>query len=68
MSQESVERFLGRVITDERFREMAKRSLEQCCSAEGYCFSPAERQHLSNIDFRLLGFVSSTLDGEILRT
>lgn len=67
MSQESVERFLGRIITDERFREKAKASLDQCCSTEGYCFSAVEQKHLSNIDFKLLSFVSSTLDGEILR-
>lgn len=67
MSQESVERFLGRILTDARFREMARTSLETCCSGEGYCFSPAERKHLGKLDFRLFGFVSSTLDGEILR-
>lgn len=68
MSQESVERFLGRVLTDERFREKARFSLDQCCSTEGYSFSPSERTHLAKLDFRLMGFVATTLDGEILRT
>jgi hypothetical protein len=67
MSQESIERFLGRIITDGRFRERAKESLEECCSREGYCFSEIEREHLLNIDFRLFSFISTTLDGEILR-
>lgn len=67
MSQESVERFLGRVITDERFRHRAQASLDQCCTSDGYCFSPTELAHLAKIDYRLLGFVATTLDGEILR-
>lgn len=67
MSQESVERLLGRFITDERFRERARMSLEQNCISEGYALSKAEISHLANIDFRLFGFVASTLDDAIRR-
>ena len=42
MSQESVERFLGRAITDERFRDRAMASFEQCCLSEGYTISESE--------------------------
>lgn len=68
MSQESVERFLGRLITDERFREKAKSSLEQSCRTAGYSLSPEETKYLAQIDFKLFSFVSSTLDEAIIRS
>lgn len=67
MSQESVERFLGRAITDERFRERAMSSFEQCCLSEGFAISKAEFSHLSKLDYKLLGFVATTLDDAIRR-
>jgi len=67
MSQEAVERFLGRAITDERFRERARLSLEQSCLSEGYAISQTEAEYLANLDFRLLGFVATTLADSIRR-
>jgi hypothetical protein len=67
MSQEAVERFLGRVITDGRFREQAKESLAQSCLSEGYALSQKETAFLTGLDFRLLGFVATTLDDAIRR-
>jgi len=67
MSQEAVERFLGRAITDERFREKAKSALEQSCISEGYSLSQTEVAYLANLDFRLLGFVATTLNDSIRR-
>jgi hypothetical protein len=67
MSQESVERFLGRVITDERFRDRAKNSLEQLCVSEGYTLSKSETEYLENIDIRVFSIVALTLDDAIKR-
>ena len=67
MSQEAVERFLGRVITDERFRKQAMSALEQSCLSEGYALSPTETAFLAKLDFRLLGFVATTLHDSIRR-
>ena len=67
MSQESVEQFLGRVITDGRFRQKAITSLEKTCLSEGYSLSKAETGYLANIDFKLFGLVATTLDDSIRR-
>jgi hypothetical protein len=67
MSQEAVERFLGRVITDERFRERASKSLEKSCISEGYALSNTEVAYLASMDFKLLGLVGRTLDDSIRR-
>ena len=48
MSQEAVEKVLGRLITDERFRRLAAASLESASLREGYQLTPAELQLLSN--------------------
>jgi len=50
MSQESVERVLGRLITDERFCRMAADSLESACRQEGYRLTSAELQMLSSLE------------------
>ena len=52
MSQEAVERVLGRLITDERFRRLAADSLEAACLQEGYRLSPAELRLLSGLDLQ----------------
>ncbi|MBT0664589.1 hypothetical protein KI809_09785 [Geobacter pelophilus] len=67
MSQEAVERFLGRIITDERFRERAKAGIEQSCISEGYLLSAPEFEHLEKLDFRLFSYVGATLDDAIRR-
>jgi hypothetical protein len=47
MSQEAVERLLGRLITDARFRKLTAHSLELACRQEGYPLSPVELRLLS---------------------
>ena len=67
MSQNEVERFLGRVITDTDFRARAASSLKKVCYDDGFTLSPKEMSLLSNIDFSRFGMVAETLDGAIRR-
>jgi hypothetical protein len=67
MSQNEVERFLGRVITDEDFRMRAQNSLHGCCLAEGFAISPEELSLLSGLDFQQFGLLAENLDGSIRR-
>lgn len=48
MSQEAVEKLLGRMITDRRFCAIAGDSLEMASRQAGYCLSPAELSLLSD--------------------
>ncbi len=50
MSQEAVERLLGRMITDDRFRKQAQGLLGSACRQEGYLLSPEEIRMVSGID------------------
>ncbi len=52
MSQEAVERVLGRMITDERFRRLASDSLDVICLQEGYLLTPTEVRLLSGLEFQ----------------
>lgn len=67
MSQVEVERFLGRLITDAGFREIAARSLGTACYGEGFVLSPEEMSFLRDIDFSEFGRVAETIDGSIRR-
>jgi hypothetical protein len=68
MSQIEVERFLGRIITDETFRTMAADSLERACYSKGFTLSAAEMSFLRNIDYILVSLVAETIDDSIKRT
>ena len=67
MSQNEVERFLGRIITDADFRARAARSLMSACYGEGIALSKEEMALLCNIDFSQFGLVAETLDDSIRR-
>jgi hypothetical protein len=67
MSQIEVERFLGRIITDENFRAMAAGSLENACYSTGFSLSVAEMSFLRNIDYSLVRLLAETIDDSIKR-
>ena len=49
MSQEAVERLLGRLLTDERFREQARDGLGTLSRQEGYPLTPEELQLIGEV-------------------
>ncbi len=67
MAQESVEKFLGRLITDDNFRELAKNSLTKACLEYGYTLTPAEQKIMQSIDFDSFIYLSNSIDGGIKR-
>jgi len=52
MSQDSVERLLGRLITDAGFRAEAAVSLGNICRREGYDLTAGELRMLERIDVK----------------
>jgi hypothetical protein len=54
-------------MTDDRFRERAKTSLEQSCLSEGYLLSKAESAFLAKLDFEVLTSVATKLDDALRR-
>jgi len=67
MAQESVENFLGRLITDDNFREFAKNSLTKACLEYGYTLTAAEQKILQSIDFDSFIYLSNSIDRGIKR-
>jgi hypothetical protein len=67
VSQEAVERFLGRLITDGRFLRLAADSMEAACLQEGYSLSPAELRLLSGLDLRSIAELAERLDPGLCR-
>lgn len=67
MSQEAVERVLGRLITDERFRCRATSSLESACKQEGYSLNPTELRLLSGLEMKSLAPISGQLNPGLCR-
>jgi hypothetical protein len=67
MSQDAVERFLGRIATDEKFRGQAKLSVSMACINEGLVVSEEEMSALKRIDFILFELISHTIDDSIKR-
>lgn len=67
MSQDGVERFLGRIITDADFRTRAAGALENTSVTVGITLSREEIALLECIDFRLFGQVGDTINDSIRR-
>jgi hypothetical protein len=68
MSQIEVERFLGRIITDARFRAKAASSIESVCFSEGLSLSMAEKSFLRIIDYSLINLIAELIDDSIKRS
>lgn len=68
MSQEAVERVLGRMITDENFRRLAAESLESASMQAGYRLSLAELLLLSgNMELQRITELADRIDPGLCR-
>jgi len=67
MSQESVEKVLGRMITDDSFRKRASLHMALACREEGYSLSDEELRMIGQVDIKSLSSVADSLDGNIKR-
>jgi hypothetical protein len=67
MSQDAVERFLGRLLTDNAFRRKAAKSLAAACSEQGYLLSGEELRAITREDLARFEAVSDQLDSRIKR-
>jgi hypothetical protein len=67
MSQEAVERLLGRLITDEHFRRRAMVTLEETCLREGYALSKGELSLLAGLQWQPLAALGAGLASGLCR-
>jgi len=68
MSQDALERLLGRLITDESFRRcVSKNCLERMCLLEGYPLTASELRLANLLDLSALDGVALQLDPGMLR-
>lgn len=68
MSQNAIESFLGRVITDKQFRQLAMVSPEYACSNAGLAISSLEKVCLQALDLSLLDSMADSIDCSIRRS
>jgi|Deesub1362A_J573_1020465.scaffolds.fasta_scaffold61637_1 hypothetical protein len=68
MGQDAVERFLGRIITDDAFREMAKESFLEACLKGGFVFTEREVEVLRRLDLEKFRALSDELDRRLKRS
>ena len=67
MSQRVVESILGRLITDEEFREEFFRAPTEACRMNDWGVTPAELSALIGLDPELLRGMAGSLDPKIVR-
>ena len=67
MSQDAVERVLGRLITDARFCRAVGDSLEAACLQQGYRLSPTELRLLSELELTRIAALAAGIDPRLCR-
>ena len=67
MSQEMVERFLGRLLTDDSYRQLAQRSVSDACNEAGYGLSSGELMAITRGDLVRIELIAERLDHTIRR-
>lgn len=67
MSQEAVERLLGRLITDDGFRARARLGLLRLCREEGYALTPGEQGLLARMDLGAFAAIAESVDTGLRR-
>ncbi|MBI9085361.1 MAG: hypothetical protein JEZ11_17330 [Desulfobacterales bacterium] len=67
MSQDSVEKLLGRFITDAGFRTEAASSLGRLCRLEGYDLTEGELNLVARIDLHAFDRIAVLLDPGLRR-
>jgi len=67
MSQEAVERVLGRLIADDRFRRAVGDSLEAACLQQGYSLSRTELRFLSKLDLKQFDALAALISPRLCR-
>ena len=67
MGQDSVERLLGRLMTDDDFRENAKRFFGKTCMENGFQLTKKEEAIFMKMDFDQFAQWAAILDEEIKR-
>ena len=67
MGQHSVELFLGRLITDDDFRDLAGQSCSQACRAHGFNLSDEELGLLERVDLERFVPLCELIDDDLRR-
>ena len=67
MSQDAVEKVLGRMLTDDKFRRRAAQNLVATCREQGYLLDDEELELVSKFDSTSLSPAAEILDGGIKR-
>lgn len=67
MSQDAVERVLGRLITDGRFRRQAADSFGAACLQEGYSLTTTELRLLLALELPCFAVLAGRLDAGLCR-
>lgn len=68
MSQDAVERVLGRLITDGRFRRQAADSFGAACLQEGYSLTTTELRLLLALELSCFAELAGRLDAGLCRS
>jgi hypothetical protein len=67
VTQQAVERVLGKLLTDENFRELFFAGPELACWEAGFALSPVELEALSRLSHETLAQLCEALDNRIIR-
>ena len=67
MSQDAVEKVLGRMLTDDQFRRRASQDLVAVCREKGYLLDDEELALIGKFDVTSLSTAAEILDGGIKR-